>query len=190
MNAEIRDILNQIEALNLQLAEARRRAAAPRPIPDYDFRTPDGAPVRLSELFGDKRDLLIVHNMGRRCSYCTMWADGFNGLHHHLENRCAFVVASPDEPHIIREFAAGRGWKFRMVCATGSTFNNDMGFEPAPGKGVWPGVSSFHRADDGSILRISSAQFGPGDQFCPVWPLLDLLKDGPAGWEPRFEYHD
>jgi hypothetical protein len=75
-----------------------------------------------------------------------------------------------------------------MVSMGSSTFNHDMGFEPEVGKGVWPGVSSFHKREDGTIERISSAQFGPGDLFCPVWPLLDLLKDGAAGWEPKFEY--
>lgn len=187
MDREIRDIMTRIEALKLRLAEIRRTQVTPAPVSDYEFRTAEGTPVRLSELFGDKRDLLIIHNMGKRCSYCTMWADGFNGLRHHLEDRCAFVVASPDEPAVMREFAASRHWGFRMVSAAGSSFNADVGFEPEPGK-VWPGVTSFHKRDDGVIERISAGQFGPGDDFCAVWPLLDLLKDGPAGWEPKFRY--
>lgn len=187
MTDEIREIMNQMEALNVKLGEARRRAAAPQAVPDYEFRRGDGSPVRLSELFAGKRDLLVVHNMGKRCAYCTMWADGFNGLRRHLEDRCAFVLASPDEPEVMRDFARGRGWGFRMVSVAGSPFSKDAGFEPEPGH-VWPGVSSFHRREDGSIERISSAQFGPGDAFCAVWPLFDLLKDGAAGWEAKFAY--
>lgn len=192
MNKEIRDILTEMEVLNIRLGEARRRAAAAEPegarvVGEYEFQTADGAPVMLRELFGDKRDMLIVHNMGKRCSYCTMWADGFNGVRQHLEDRCAFVVASPDEPQVMREFAASRQWGFRMVSVRGTTFSKDMNFEPEPGS-VWPGVSSFSLQDDGRIVRVSSAQFGPGDLFCPVWPLLDLLKDGAAGWEPQFRY--
>jgi hypothetical protein len=41
----------------------------------------------------------------------------------------------------------------------------------------------------GTITRVArSRQLGPGDPFCPVWPLLDLLKDGPNGWEPKYHY--
>ena len=43
--------------------------------------------------------------MGRGCSYCTLWADGFNGLRHHFEDRAAFVVVSPDTPE--QQKAAG-----------------------------------------------------------------------------------
>lgn len=187
MNDEIRQIQTQIEALNLKLAEARRRAAVPQTVKDYPFRDAHGESVRLSELFAGRYDMLIIHNMGRRCSYCTMWADGFNGLRHHLEDRCALVVASPDEPAEMREFAASRGWNFRMVSTRDTSFTKDLGFEPEPGA-VWPGVSSLHRREDGQIERISSAQFGPGDAYCPVWPLLDLLKDGAAAWEPKLSY--
>jgi predicted dithiol-disulfide oxidoreductase (DUF899 family) len=187
MNPEIREIMTQLEALHHKLADARRRASSPRPVDDYEFRRADGSPVRLSQLFGAKRDLLVVHNMGKRCSYCTMWADGFNGLRHHLSDRAAFVLASPDEPETMRAFAASRGWQHTMVSTAESPFNHDMGFEPERGS-VWPGVTSFHKSDDGAIERISSAQFGPGDGYCAVWPMLDLLKDGPAGWEPRTVY--
>jgi predicted dithiol-disulfide oxidoreductase (DUF899 family) len=187
MNPVVRDIMSQIEALHLRLAEARREGDRPREIQEYEFRRADGSKVLLSELFGGKQDLLIVHNMGKRCSSCTMWADGFNGVRQHLEDRAAFVVASADDPGTMRQFAASRGWTFAMVSAAGTSFNADMGFEPQAGS-VWPGVTSFHRGHEGAIQRISSAQFGPGDTFCPVWPLMDLLKDGPAGWEPRFQY--
>ncbi|TVS08776.1 MAG: DUF899 domain-containing protein, partial [Phycisphaerales bacterium] len=46
------------------------------PVGEYAFTTSDGE-VSLADLFAGKRDLLIIHNMGKRCSYCTMWADGF-----------------------------------------------------------------------------------------------------------------
>lgn len=29
------------------------------------------------------------------------------------------------------------------------------------------------------------AAFGPGDDFCAVWPLFDLLEGGVDGWAPR-----
>ena len=62
-----------------------------------------------------------------------------------------------------------------------------VGFEPTPGE-VWPGVSTFHRSADSSIIRIATANFGPGDNFCAIWHIFDMLKDGAAGWEPKYTY--
>jgi predicted dithiol-disulfide oxidoreductase (DUF899 family) len=127
--------------------------------------------------------------MGQKCVYCTLWADGLNGLARHLEGRAAFVVSSPDDPATQGAFAASRGWTFRMVSVKGSSFARDMGFEPEAGK-YWPGVSAFHKSEDGTITRTGSASFGPGDEFCAVWPLLELLKDGADGWKPKYRYSD
>jgi predicted dithiol-disulfide oxidoreductase (DUF899 family) len=188
MNDEIRRLEMQIEDLKRQLGGARRRAASTPRIDDYPFRSPTGDAVSLYELFGKHDDLWVVHNMGRRCAYCTMWADGFNGVYHHLADRAAFVLCSEDEPAVLREFSAGRGWRFPCVSGRGSAFNAEMGFADPKDGSTWPGVSAFHRNPDGSIVRTGAAQFGPGDNFCAVWHLLDLLKDGAAGWEPRLRY--
>lgn len=166
--------------------KAVRRASRLERVADHTLSTLEG-PVRLSELFGARADLLVIHNMGRRCNYCTMWADGLNGVLPHLLDRAAVVLASPDTPEVQAELAGRRGWKFRMVSTQGSAFSREVGFESADGS-PWPGVSAFHRAKDGTISRSGASVFGPGDDFCPAWPLLDLLKDGPAGWEPRERY--
>ena len=134
-------------------------------------------PVSLSSLFGDKDDLIVVHNMGRGCAYCTMWADGFNGVVAHLEDRAAFVVISPDEPEVQAEFAESRGWRFRMASAAGSDFTRDLGFEPEPGS-YMPGFSVFHRQPDGTIVRTGRDFFGPGDDYCAPWRMFDLLNGG------------
>ena len=162
------------------------RGPLSEPIGEYIFKTPEGE-VSLSDLFGDKRDLLLIHNMGRGCSYCTMWADGLNGMLPHLEDRAAVVLASPNDPQTQRDFAQSRGWRFRMVSTQGSDFNKDMGYEPQPGK-VWPGVSAFHKNDDGTIIRTGKDIFGPGDQYNAAWHMFALLRDGANGWEPKFEY--
>jgi predicted dithiol-disulfide oxidoreductase (DUF899 family) len=83
----------------------------PEEVSDYTFATADGT-VRLSALFSGNRDLIVIHNMGTTCPYCTLWADGFNGISDHLASRAAFVVSSPDRPEVQKKFAAGRGWRF------------------------------------------------------------------------------
>lgn len=186
MSEDIRQIESEINALRARLVEARKQAAA-MPVQDYALRDLHGDEVRLSALFGGKPDLIVVHNMGRKCPYCTLWADGFAGFARHIENRAGFVLCSADEPAVAREFAASRGWPFRVVSGHGSPFAHDMGFEPRPGE-PWPGVSTFRRGSDGSISRVGMASFGPGDEFCSIWHMLDLLRDGAAGWEPKYSY--
>jgi predicted dithiol-disulfide oxidoreductase (DUF899 family) len=161
-----------------------QKKAEPEDVEDYRFATTDG-PVRLSQLFGDKKYLFVIHNMGKGCPNCTMWADGFNGVRPHLENRAAFVLSSPDNPETQRAFSASRGWHFRMVSHQGTSFAADMGYRGEQG---WlPGVSVFRR-DGARIYRISDTSFSPGDDFCTVYHLFDLLPEGAAGWRPNFAY--
>ena len=120
----------------------------PTEVEDYVFEGPDGAEVRLSGLFGDRKDLVLIHNMGSSCPYCTLWADSFNGLLPYFVDRAAFAVVSPDEPEVQRNFAETRGWKFPMFSDRERRFTKEMGFwgsygEGAGGDGPWPGFSTF-----------------------------------------------
>jgi predicted dithiol-disulfide oxidoreductase (DUF899 family) len=149
-----------------------------------------GRRVELSELFGAYRDLIVVHNMGVHCSYCTLWADGFNGVLDHLLSRAAFVVASPDAPEVQRQFAESRGWRFTMVSDPDWRLSRRMGFvRQESGKdALWPGVSTFWRSEPGAVQLIQRAEFGPGDAFCAVWHLFGLLRDPSVEWEPARHY--
>jgi predicted dithiol-disulfide oxidoreductase (DUF899 family) len=173
-----------------QIAELRKRmrelqsSVEPQAVKDYEFATPDGT-VRLAQLFGQREYLFIIHNMGAGCPACTMWADGFNGVLPHLENRAAFVVSTPDEPAKQQRFKASRNWDFRMVSHQGSQFAADMCYRNENG---WlPGVSVFKR-NGTEILRVSDTRFGPYDDFCSAWHLFDLIPEGANGWQPKFGY--
>lgn len=158
-------------------------------VEDYSLKTPAG-PLKLSELFGSHRELMLVHNMGVRCAYCTLWADGFNGVIHHLESKAAFVVASPDDPETQRKFALDRSWKFRMVSHAGSSFSQDLGFADKDGT-EYAGVSIFTKGDDGRIYRATRAGFCPGDLYSSIWHLFDLLPSSSKDrFAPKFRYFD
>lgn len=184
--------MRQISAVRDRIAglreEIRKLQAAvePHEVEDYVLETESGA-VSLSTLFGDKDELIVIHNMGRSCRYCTLWADGFNGVYEHLADRAAFVVTSPDPPAVQRGFAAGRGWRFPMASHDGTRFATDMGYG-SEAEGWAPGVSVFRRRD-GHIVRVSDTALGPGDDFCSVWHFLDLLPGGAGDWEPRYRYN-
>ena len=191
MNAASSNVIQEIQALEQELLEKSQRLAElkramPRErVQDYRLAGWNGE-ATLSSLFEGKRDLIVVHNMGKGCRYCTLWADGFNGVWRHLSNRAGFVVCSPDPVETQKAFAESRRWEFRMVSGAGSTFIQDMGFR---GEKSWlPGVSTFRLADDGSIERVAKAEFGPYDLFCGVWHLIALLAEGEKGWEPKYAY--
>lgn len=143
-------------------------------VQDYELKDWNNNPIKLSAMFGNKNDLIIVHNMGKSCSYCTLWADGFNGTQYFTERKAGFAVVSPDPPDVQKEFALSRGWKFRMYSGADSPFIRDMGYQTEKGD-YWPGVSVFHKDEAGKITRIAKDYFGPGDFYCSVFNFLDML---------------
>jgi predicted dithiol-disulfide oxidoreductase (DUF899 family) len=176
---------NEIRKQKEKLGRLRNKVPL-QEISDYELKNSKGKSVKLSQLFGKKDELLLIHNMGTDCPYCTMWADGFNGVLNHLKNRAAFVVESPNSPAVQKKFAASRGWKFEMVSSQESEFRTDLGFTSNSGD-MAPGVSTFKKKN-GKIYLASQSMFGPGDNYCSVWDLFDLLPSGASDWEAKFKY--
>jgi len=156
-------------------------------LPDYELLTRKGENIHLSGLFGDKSEMILVHNMGKACPYCTLWADGFKGIFHHLENRAAFVVSTPDAPEVMDTFATSRDWNFTLVSTAACSLKKDLGFQ-LEGGSYYPGVSTLLKDETGKIYHIAKAFFGPGDDFCALWYLFDLLAIENPEWEPQFSY--
>jgi len=194
MNTQHADELAaRIEELQKELAEGKkkldemRQQLPPEFVRDYRFTGPDSTTTTLSEMFGDRTDLIMIHNMGRGCRYCTLWADGLNGMLPHFENRAATVLVSPDLPEVQQEFARSRGWNFRIWSWHGTSFGREM--KMADDKNSpWPGVSTFQKKSDGKIVRTGFDYFGPGDYYCSIWHILNLLPEGANGWEPQYRY--
>ncbi len=184
MSAEkIQELRRQIMEIRGQIA-ALQKVLPKESVNNYTFTTVEGE-VRLASLFGDKDSLFMIHNMGISCHYCMLWADGFNGVADHLLDRAAFVISSPDSPEIQQQYKSAKGWQFPMVSVESNSFAADMGFQTD--NGYMPGVSVLQRDGD-NIVRVASSMFGPGDDFCSVWHLFDLLPQGSNGWEPKKAY--
>ena len=89
---EAQKLEQEIATLAVKLAELRK-AEPDQDIQDYAFTT-DGPDCNLSDLFGEHERLLMIHNMGQGCRYCTLWADGINGILPHLETAMSVVPVS------------------------------------------------------------------------------------------------
>ena len=139
--------------------------------------------VKLSSLFGDQQELMLIHNMGISCPYCTAFADGINGILHYLKSRCEVVLVSDDPVEVQQQIVTARSWKFKVLSThgLGDSFTREMGI---CGRNADPGFSVFHRDDAGMVERVSYSEFEDGDEFCAVFPFLEHLKGGIGDWCP------
>ena len=64
---KLNEYRSQIAELRKEMREAQA-AIEPEEVEDYAFKRAGGGTVRLSELFGDKDTLIVVHNMGAGCA--------------------------------------------------------------------------------------------------------------------------
>ena len=177
------EIERNIGELTAELA-ALRKASPGRAVADYTFRTQSGD-ATLRDLFGDRDKLLAIHNMGQGCRYCTLWADGFNGLLPHLESVLSVVLVSKDPPEVQRKFANSRGWRFRLASHGGGDYMREQCV--VDGGDNYPGAVLYRRNGD-AILRMNSSVFGPGDMYCAMWSLLGLAGLDASDWTPQFNY--
>ena len=179
----IREIEASMFALMTELNSLRRENAGSE-VPDYEFETLEGS-VKLSQLFAGKDKLLLIHNMGQGCRYCTLWADGINPFVEHLENALSVVLVSKDDPVTQRRFANSRGWRFRTASHGGGTYLQEQSVDGKGGN--TPGAVSYEMAE-GKITRKNSCYFGPGDIYCSQWSLLGLAGLGEEEWTPQYNY--
>lgn len=182
--------MTEAEKLELEIMEKTQELAALRreesgvEVADYAFQTSNGE-TTLSGLFADRKRLLVIHNMGQGCRYCTLWADGINGVLGHLEDAMAVVLVSKDPPEVQRRMALDRGWKFRLASHGGGRY---MAEQCAMGEHAnFPGAAVYQQKDS-KIMRCGRTAFGPGDLYSPVWHFLGLAGLGMSDWTPQFHY--
>ena len=182
--------MSEAEKLEFEIMEKTQALAALRlreaaaPVTDHPFQTMSGDTC-LSDLFAGRDRLLVIHNMGQGCRYCTLWADGINGVLDHLEDAMAVAMVSKDPPELQRKMALDRGWKFRMASHGGGAY---MAEHCSAGEHAnYPGAAVFERKGS-EIVRRGRTFFGPGDLYCPVWHFLGLAGIGAAEWTPQYHY--
>jgi predicted dithiol-disulfide oxidoreductase (DUF899 family) len=166
----------------------------------YVFQTEAGAKT-LAELFGDKRQLVVYHLMfapdwQAACKSCSFWADNFNGITAHLEQRdLRFVAISRAPLPKLQAFAKRMGWTFPWVSSNETDFNFDyqVSIRPediAAGRATynfaptattnqeWPGISVFYRDDDGAVFHTYSAYARGVEMVNAAYQWIDLAPKG------------
>jgi len=180
---EVAALEAQIFKLVQQLQRLQKENRGPA-VRNYSFSTLEGQATML-ELFGGGNQLLLIHNMGQACRYCTLWADGFNGLVEHLESAMSVVLVSKDSPETQRRFANSRGWKFRLASHAGGDYIQEQSV--MEGGHNSPGAVAYERVGD-TIYRKNTCEFGPGDLYCSMWSLLSLAGISEEEWTPQYRY--
>ena len=180
---EIAQLQQQIMEKTARLRELQAGHAGTE-VRNYAFETLSG-PATLRDLFAGKDKLLLIHNMGQACRYCTLWGDGLNPFVSHLESVLAVAMVSKDSPLVQRDFANSRGWRIRMASHGGGEYMAEQ--VAAEGMGNMPGAVVYELSEE-KILRKASTYFGPGDFFCSQWHFLGLAGIGLDEWTPQYSY--
>ncbi|WP_162920197.1 DUF899 family protein [Paenisporosarcina cavernae] len=179
----------EMEELEKEIAEKKKQLKELKkeepyiPVQNYVFEGLNDKKIRLSDLFGESNELIVIHNMGKQCAYCTMWTDGFSGVYPYLTKKASFVVSSPDHSEVQREFALSRNWPFRMVSTTNSTFREDLGFKNDTQS--IPGCSTFFKNEENEIFLVANEIFEPGEDYSSPWHFFDLLPSGSDSFNPK-----
>jgi predicted dithiol-disulfide oxidoreductase (DUF899 family) len=197
-----RDLRRKVE----RVAEMRRALPVGGKVPeDYVFEE-ESANVKLSELFRDGFNTLVVYSfmfgpeMNQACPMCTSFIDSLNGAAPHFEQRANLAVVAKSPIGRIRDFARGRGWNhLRLLSSAGNTYNRDYHGEN-PSGGQMPSLNVFVRRR-GKIHHFYNTElvFLPGDRgqnqrhIDMAWPLWNLLDFTPEGrgkdWFPQLSYN-
>ncbi len=133
------DLLNKEKALSKATEElaATRRALPKYPITTpYRFQSTEGE-VTLSELFAKRSQLIVQHFMlapgaAAGCPMCSFWADGYNPMIVHMNQRdISFVAVSRAPIHEIEAYRTRMGWSFTWVSSAETSFNRDFVVYPS-----------------------------------------------------------
>jgi len=183
-----------------QLSQQRRDLPWVQVNKEYVFDGPNGKQT-LSELFDGRSQLIIYHLMydptwDTACQSCSFWADNFNDIIVHLNQRDVTMIAISKAPYgKIDKYKKRMGWDFKWVSSFDTDFNRDYyvsftseelekkeGFYnftiQNPSVSELPGVSVFYKDSSGKIFHTYSAYARGIDILNNTYNYLDLVPKG------------
>lgn len=186
--------------------QVERVAALRRELPsggeireDYEFEEidlSDGSTraIRMSELFGDKSDLLAYSYMygpewESPCPSCTSFIDAVDVASRHVRQQAELVVIGKATATQLYDIAGKRGWTdLRLLSCEKNDYARDYNVQPGEtSESLMPLMNVFQKEVDNirhfwaSELLWSPIDGGHPrhiDIAWPVWGLLDMTRSG------------
>lgn len=182
-----------------ELSRERRELPWERVDKAYVFETENGRET-LADLFGKRSQLIVYHFMFDPeweigCRGCSFWADNFNGIIPHINQRdVSFVAVSRAPLQKLQQQARKFGWTFKWVSSFGSDFNFDFNVSfsqetLARGQAFYnyqmqkiteseqPGISAFIK-ESGQIFHTYSTYSRGLDMLNTAYHYLDIAPKG------------
>ncbi|HTQ73832.1 MAG TPA: thioredoxin family protein [Burkholderiales bacterium] len=190
----------QLTRLADKLSKERRALPWESVTKNYVFEGPNGRET-LAQLFDGRSQLVVYHFMfgpdwPAGCPHCSRWADNFNGIVVHLNQRDVTMVAVSRAPYPkLAAYRQRMGWSFKWLSSFGSDFNFDfnVSFTPEemakkkafynykmqnPDAPEREGVSVFARDARGDVYRTYST-FARGIEALNLdYRYLDVVPKG------------
>jgi len=203
-----------------QLSQQRRALPWAKVEKAYIFDGPNGKET-FAELFAGRSQLLVYHFMfhpswNEGCKSCSFWADNFNGIMVHLNQRdVTMAVISKAPLDQLEVFKKRMGWNFKWVSSFSTDFNRDyqVSFTPEElEKGEMyhnyevrkfpreeaAGISVFYKDQEGNIFHTYSCYARGLDMLNGAYHYLDLVPKGrdeadlsyPQAWVRHHDKYD
>jgi predicted dithiol-disulfide oxidoreductase (DUF899 family) len=183
-----------------QLSRQRRDLPWERVETEYLFDGPNGK-QSLAELFDGRSQLIVYHFMfgpdwEAGCPHCSFWADNFDPIIIHLNQRDTTMIAASRAPYQkLAAYKKRMGWQFKWVSSLGTDFNLDyqasftaeaLSQKDAfynftrqdPGSSEREGLSAFFRDADGRVFHTYSTYARGIDIINTAYNILDMTPKG------------
>jgi len=144
-----------------------------------------GQPVKLSELFGDQKTLLLYNFMfgpgwDNPCPSCTSLMDGFDRTAYQVTRHAAFAGIAKATHQMIHDWARQRGWtQIPLVSGYGTTYQADYRCQGESDDMQRPVMHVFRK--HGSKIRHFWGTELQGNHVDTVWPYWNLMDFTPEG---------
>ena len=178
------------------VARVKALAAARRGLPpggelkeDYVFQWAVegrvGDSVRFSELFGDKRTLLLYSfmfgpNWDNPCTSCTSLMDGFDRTWYQVSRDAAFAAIAKAPAARIHAWAKQRGWsQIPLVSGFESSYQSDYKCQENSDDMQLPVMHVFKK-ENGKIFHFwgTESMSNHLDTVWAYWNLMDFTPEG------------
>ena len=207
----------ELTVLRDQLSQQRRELPWVAVDKEYLFEGPNGKET-LSDLFDGRSQLIVYHFMldpswDAGCPSCSFWADNFNGIVVHLNQRDVTMIAVSRAPYSkIDAYKKRLGWTFKWVSSFDTDFNFDYNVsftkeELEKKEGFYnftiqdpyvserEGVSVFYKNKSNHIFHTYSTYARGLDILNTAYNYLDLVPKGrdedsynfPMAWVRRHD---